>query len=102
MTDSTPIAESVQTAYYVLAIFFMLGGAVAAYCRSLHNKIEVQGKQIDAHGVEFLAYKVYVAQEYLSTTRFDLMTKQITDSINRLGDRIDALFNGRPASHGNT
>lgn len=82
-------ANSVQTAYYVLAIFFMLGGAVAAYCRSLHNKI-------DAYGVDFLAYKVFVAQEYLSTTRFDSMTKQITDSINRLGDRIDALFNGRP------
>jgi hypothetical protein len=88
MADTGQIAineSSIQVAYYILTLFGGLGAGVAAYARSLHNKID----NVSADLAEF---KTHVAGEYLSADRFDNMTKQITESIRELGNRIDRLF----------
>lgn len=89
MSDSID-ANAVQNAYYVLSLFGAAGAAVAAYARSLHNKI-------DKTTADLALFKEKVAGEYVLTARFDSMTKQILDSIRdlgtSLGTRIDSILN---------
>lgn len=91
MADAADVEGHIQTTYYVLAIFAMLGSAVAAYARMLHSKI-------DKAAADLAAFKTEVAREYVAGNRFDGAMRQIMDAINHLGSRIDASFHyQRPA-----
>jgi hypothetical protein len=74
-----------------LAVFGMAGAACAAYARYVNGKV-------DRTQSDLASFRVEVAKEYLSRATSEANTRQITDAINHLGDRIDRLFHHqRPA-----
>lgn len=91
MTDIAAAEGHIQSVYYVLAIFGLLGGVVVAYARKLQTKIE-------KNSADLAAFKVQVASEYLSASRFDSAKLEIMTAIHHVGTRIDSMFHyQRPA-----
>jgi hypothetical protein len=91
MNDIAAAEGHIQTFYYILAIFGLLGSGVVAYARMLHGKID---KSI----ADLATFKVEVATDYISATRFEAAKLEIMSAINHLGSRIDAaMFHQRPA-----
>src|ERR1700756_1584674 len=72
------ITSSVMPTHYGLAIILMLGGAVAAYVRSLQRSLG--------------EFRLYVAEQYASKEFMRELKREITDSIRELGRRIDHGF----------
>jgi hypothetical protein len=76
------VETSVQTLYYVLAIVFMLGGAVTAYVRALQTRVGKQERDL-------VDYKLYVAERYASKEYLSETKREILDSIRDLARRIE-------------
>jgi hypothetical protein len=72
------ITSSVMPTHYGLAIILILGGAVAAYVRSLQRSLG--------------EFRLYVAEQYASKEFMRELKREITDSIRELGRRIDHGF----------
>jgi hypothetical protein len=79
------VESGVQTLYYVLGIVFMLGGAVAAYVKSLQGRIGKQERELSD-------FRLYVAEHYASQEFLNDLKREITDSLRDLGRRIDHIF----------
>lgn len=95
--------QEVQAIYYGLGIFGIIGSAgwaVLWRTRAMHAKdkqdlqsqIDRANADIDHVTRELVAHRVDVAREYVSKDTLARLETQIVNAINRLGDRMNDLF----------
>jgi hypothetical protein len=54
--------------------------------------------QADKAAADLAEFKEKVARDYVTGTAIERLEERLVDAINRLGDRLDRAFDGRPAT----
>jgi len=72
--------------------------AVEAERRERIEAITIERERRVALGQELAVFREKIAREMVTVTMLDSFEKRIVDSINRLGDRMDRLIEGRAAA----
>lgn len=69
-----------------------LSTKVSSNVAELHNRIDRHGEQLNLHVAAFHLYREQVARDYVHRETMKEVRHEMTEAINRLGDRFDRII----------